>query len=106
MAQKIHQLQLSKTDVQEAKEWAEVLSHRNKLLMNSDWTQLPDAGLTEECVQNWRNWRAIARQLRRSNHPDIHLVAEQIARLTRAMPFNVYLEETVEALPLYESDSE
>ncbi len=84
-------------------EWAETLSHRNKLLTSSDWTQLPDSGLTSECVENWRIWRGIVRQLRKDNHPDRNLVTEQINRLTRAKPVNRWADEPEIALPLLDN---
>jgi len=30
---------------------------RDIMLTRSDWTQLPDAGLSEKCVLEWRKWR-------------------------------------------------
>lgn len=36
---------------------------RNKLLNNSDWTQISDSGLTEEQKQAWRDYRQALRDL-------------------------------------------
>ncbi len=35
----------------------DVRDYRNKLLMESDWTQLPDAPLTTEQISQWRAYR-------------------------------------------------
>lgn len=93
MVQKIKQVKVSRTDVQEAREWAEVLSHRNKLLLNSDWTQASDAGLTPECVAQWRNWRYILKGIRRISYPSLKIAEKQIKVLASRPPFNLYLED-------------
>lgn len=38
-------------------------SIRNELLINSDWTQLPDAPLTAEQKQQWANYRQQLRDI-------------------------------------------
>lgn len=41
----------------------EVTSHRNMLLAVSDWTQIPDAQLTDEKKEEWRVYRQVLRDL-------------------------------------------
>jgi hypothetical protein len=91
MIRKIGNLSVGKTDEQEIQLWAEVLSHRNKLLSNSDWTQVPDSGLTPECVEQWRNWRKSLKAINRVNFGDRDLAEQTITKLSRRIPFNVYI---------------
>jgi len=41
----------------------------DKLLSKTDWTQLPDSGLTDSCVALFKTYRASIRTIRRTN-PD------------------------------------
>ena len=51
--------------------WEIVRHTRNQLLADSDWTQLPDADLTEQQVQAWRDYRQALRDLTDSfNSPE------------------------------------
>jgi hypothetical protein len=44
---------------------AEELTEMSKeALMSSDWTQLPDVGLTADSVINWRTYRATLREIK------------------------------------------
>ncbi len=91
MIQKIGNLNVGKTDEQESQLWAEVLSHRNKLLSNSDWTQVPDSGLTLECVEQWRGWRKSLKAINRINFGDREVAEQTISKLAKRIPFNVYI---------------
>jgi hypothetical protein len=90
MIQKIGNLSVQKTEEQESQLWAEVFSHRNKLLSNSDWTQVVDSGLTPVCVQQWRDWRKQLKSINRLNFSDRDSAEAHIAKLSKRMPFNVY----------------
>ena len=46
-----------------ATEWSKIRETRNAYLLNSDWTQLADAGLTEEKVKEWKAYRVLLRDL-------------------------------------------
>lgn len=70
--------------------WAEVLSHRNKLLANTDWTQLPDSGLTPECVERWKTWRKLLKSITRNSTGDRDLAEQNINNLSRRQPFNEF----------------
>ena len=37
------------------------------ILKTSDWTQLPDSGLTSDCVATFKTYRASIRTIRRTN---------------------------------------
>ena len=39
----------------------------NLILQDSDWTQLPDSGLTDDCVALFKTYRASIRTIRRTN---------------------------------------
>lgn len=96
MVQKIAKVKVEKTVEQEQNEWAEVLSHRNKLLLNSDWTQLPDSGLTEQSAQQWKDWRSMLKNITQSNFGDHKLAERHITRLSRRMPFSTFIPNDVE----------
>lgn len=68
---KIKNIKTVKTDEMHNKEWTEVLSVKNRLLQLSDWTQLPDSGLTDKCVKSFMEWRASLKKLRRSTATSI-----------------------------------
>ena len=68
---KIKNIKTVKTDEMYNKEWTEVLSVKNRLLQLSDWTQLPDSGLTDNCVKNFMEWRTSLKKLRRSTATSI-----------------------------------
>ena len=57
MPQKIQIIKLEKTSEYLKKEIDAVKSIQNKLLRDSDWTQVPDSGiLVTDCLK-WRHWR-------------------------------------------------
>ena len=68
---KIKNIKMIKTDEMHNKEWTEVLSVKNRLLQLYDWTQLPDSGLTDNCVKNFMEWRSSLKKLRRSTATSI-----------------------------------
>lgn len=39
----------------------------NSILQSSDWTQLPDSGLTDDCVALFKTYRASIRTIRKTN---------------------------------------
>ena len=45
----------------------------DNLLKKTDWTQLPDSGLTNDCVANFVTYRASVRDIRKTN-PNIDTV--------------------------------
>lgn len=90
MIKKISGLKVGRTEEQEMARWAEIFSHRNKLLLNSDWTQLDDCGLTDECKDQWRGWRQQLKNVNRSNFSDMELAEKHISILAKRMPFNTY----------------
>ena len=42
-------------------------SSSERFLKESDWTQLPDCGLTDACVAKFVTYRALLRTIRRTN---------------------------------------
>jgi hypothetical protein len=96
MVQKISKLKTEQTPEQEQIVWAEVLSHRNKLLLNSDWTQMQDSGLTEDCINQWRTWRRQLKNINRLNLSDPKIAEIQITKLSRRPPYNSYVSVNVE----------
>jgi len=60
---KIKNLKTTASQLKEDMELSSVLGKRNKLLVSSDWTQLSDVNLTEECKASWRVWRSEVRKI-------------------------------------------
>lgn len=81
--QRISKIKFSVTPEQEMKLWAEVLAVRNRLLINSDWTVLPDVRLRNK--SEWRNWRADVRKINRKAFTRVE-AEKRLADLTLQMP--------------------
>tara|TARA_B100001057_G_C22107582_1_gene665659 strand:+ start:305 stop:535 length:231 start_codon:yes stop_codon:yes gene_type:complete len=47
-----------------------IQSTANEILQLSDWTQLPDSGLTSDCVALFKTYRTAIRTIRRTNPSD------------------------------------
>lgn len=95
MAKKIRNIVVSTTMTQEVNAWNQVLSHRNKLLENSDWTQLPDGGLTEVNKRLWSDWRRELKRVNKRNFGDKEVAETAIANLEKVRPRSVYEDETL-----------
>jgi hypothetical protein len=50
-------------------QWAVVRTERNKLIANTDWTQLPDAPLTDAKAANWGSYRQALRDITTQSDP-------------------------------------
>lgn len=50
-------------------QWAEIRSTRNNHLNNSDWTQLPDAPLSNVEMQEWGSYRQALRDITSQSDP-------------------------------------
>lgn len=50
------------------RQWGEVRTDRNKRLADCDWTQLPDAPLSNIEMQDWASYRQALRDI--TNQPD------------------------------------
>lgn len=70
-------------------EWDDIDKARNILLTRSDWTQLLDAGLSTECVLEWRKWREEVRKVNRTNYSDRISAKMQIRKLNDNQPTKV-----------------
>lgn len=66
--------------------WTVVNKRRSILLSQSDWTQLPDTGLTVESVFTWRDWRHKVRFVNRRNYPDILTAIVELEKFGKAKP--------------------
>lgn len=57
----------------------EIIAKRNTLLQESDWTQLPDAPLTEEKKQEWVVYRQALRDITQTfSNPDDVIFPEKV----------------------------
>lgn len=95
MSTKIKNLRIARTVKQDSDAWAEVLSLRNKLLANSDWTQLPDSGLTPANVRLWGEWRRQLKRVNRRNVADRDTAKANLQVLTNTEPKLAYEDETL-----------
>jgi len=50
-------------------QWAVVRAQRNQLIANTDWTQLPDAALTNIETANWASYRQALRDITTQSDP-------------------------------------
>lgn len=66
--------------------WAQALSHRNLLLQNTDWTQIPNSGLSEECVLQYKVWRQQLRNIKANSSIPINMVVNTTKVLAAHMP--------------------
>lgn len=66
--------------------WAQALSHRNLLLQNSDWTQIPNSGLSESCVDQFKIWRQKLRKIRANSSIPVNAVVNTTKVLATQMP--------------------
>jgi len=56
---------------EEVNVWAEVKSIRNGILSSSDWTQIPDNGLSSRNKSEWRDYRNRIRNITKTfNKPE------------------------------------
>jgi hypothetical protein len=93
---KIRKLKVAKTAEQEDVLWAEVFSHKNKLLADSNWTQLPDSGLTPESAFQWQGWRQQLRNVTRANFSDRDAAQRAIDKLSKRQPFSTFEEDEID----------
>lgn len=91
---KIGNLRTTKTPKQELDRWSELKSHRNKLLLNSDWTQARDSNLTEANIGFWADWRRELKRINRSNYASIEQAKKALDALAKQEPMVEYEDET------------
>jgi hypothetical protein len=61
--QKIKNLKYASSELKDKMELSSILGKRNRLLGDSDWTQMPDVDLTDECKHLWKAWRKRVRSV-------------------------------------------
>ena len=86
MPQKIKILKLKKPDDYIQNELIILQSLRNKLLSNSDWTQLPDNGLTIKNIMQWRFWRHKIRSFEASDSDRYDELVSELKALEEIKP--------------------
>lgn len=69
--------------------WDDIEHSRNMLLSKSDWTQLPDSGLSWECVIEWREWRQKVRDVNNENYKKRIPAVTKLQALRTNQPKNV-----------------
>ena len=86
--------------VEETKEldWEAIENRRNLMLVKSDWTQLPDADLSANCVSKWRKWRRELRQVRIDQYEKRIDATMELNHLSDNQPVNDYNLDTYDNL--------
>lgn len=82
---KISGLRIDSSDRKDHR-WLEALSHRNLLLSKTDWTQLPDSGLTDESVEEFRVWRQLLRDIKQKTAGSPDAVVNRVSLLKDKLP--------------------
>lgn len=73
--------------------WDDISMGRNLMLTQSDWTQLPDSGLSQYCVTEWRTWRKKVRRINRQHFNTRLLAVKQMTELKLTKPILEYSED-------------
>lgn len=76
-------------------EWLEVLSKRNKLLQDSDWTQLEDVTMDSFVKKQWREWRQKLRNVSKKNNSSLEQIKYVIDLLEKERPIIKKIDETL-----------
>lgn len=95
MVKKITNIAVSSTAETLELEWGSILSRKAKLLQNSDWSQLSDVNLDDSKRQEWKEWRAKLRRIKRVNNLEPIQATELINILEKSIPkHNIIVEVT------------
>jgi hypothetical protein len=88
---KIQNVKYSPSKNKEEAKWAEALAKRNRLLLESDWKQLPDVNLTRDTKNRWANWRKNLRHLKRIDFETLEEFQKALTSLETER-YNIYTE--------------
>lgn len=73
--------------------WTDINKSKNLLLSQTDWTQLPDTGLSANSVLEWRKWRDEVRKINQDNYDERIPAVLALKKLKDNHPKNVYTGE-------------
>lgn len=76
-------------------QWTNINKSRKIMLTQSDWTQLPDSGLSHKCVMQWRNWRKELRTIIEDNFNDVLTAVAEISRMDESNPITEHSDDSV-----------
>jgi hypothetical protein len=79
-----------------ARKWSEANAKRNRLLMLSDWTQLPDVNIPLNIKKLWMNWRAKVRNVKKATINDPSKALALLNSLEQQMPEKINPDELPE----------
>ncbi len=71
-------------------QWANITTTRRIMLSQSDWSQLPDSGLSRECIIQWRNWRRELRTITEDNYNNILTAVAELTKMDESKPESEY----------------
>jgi hypothetical protein len=74
--------------------WSDIDIKRNNLLSKSDWTQLPDSGLSLNCVAEWQIWRKKIRAISKDLYESPLPAVVDLKELQATHPTNEYKSDT------------
>ena len=76
-------------------EWNDINLNRKLMLTQSDWTQLPDSGLSYACILEWREWRSRVRKVTKREIPNRLKAITVLDSLKERTPKKEYTDEPV-----------
>jgi hypothetical protein len=76
--------------------WIDIDAKRVGLLSKSDWTQLPDSGLSKSCVIEWKVWRGAIRKVNKDIYDKPLVAVVVIKELQDNSPKKVYADDTAQ----------
>jgi hypothetical protein len=76
-------------------EWNDINLNRKLMLTQSDWTQLPDSGLSYACILEWREWRSRVRKVTKKEIPERLKAITVLDSLKERIPKKEYSDEPV-----------
>lgn len=102
MSKKISIVKTEKTEEYLTTEWTTVLSVRDKLIQDSDWTQLFDSGLTLCCKLKFEHWRSKLKRIKKQKFktPDEAKIHIDFLKLKKPDLDYAEFPETVSLYPL------
>lgn len=80
---KITNLVYTPSKQSENSKWSGLIAKRNRMLVETDWTQLPDVKLSYNSRAEWQLWREELRNLKRSNYTDSDKFLDKLNKLDK-----------------------
>lgn len=86
MIKKITNLKISHTEKTRRMQLSELISLKNKLISDTDWTQLNDCGLRHSSILEFKKWRGVVNKLETNNILHKKKINESLLELEKNKP--------------------